>query len=263
QGFAYGFGRYVGQYNMAVYSKYPIRTDEVRRFHTFPWEDLPGNIKPKIVSDAQRLFDKDFWDVPIEVGGRVVHLLMCHAVVPVFDETNDERNFDTLRFIKDYVEGNATYATLDGGMKREDLFVVVGDLNADPDDGESRPGAVQQLLDSDRILVNYPEGDGRDTDGTPPDLTSYNTTGRHFLRNTLKNGIGDTSPGGFQLQLDYLLPSKTMRLGRTDDGRPACGVFWSRLGTPEWELQRAASDHHFVWTDVIVPAAATAGEAAQ
>lgn len=255
EGFDYGFAHFRGQYNMAFYSKYPIIKGRVRRFHTFLWKDLPGNMKPKSVSDGQRLFDKDFWDIPVDVNGRVVHVLMCHAVVPVFDETNDERNFDTLRFLRDYVKGTASYATPDGGIQADDLFVIIGDLNADPDDGESKPGAVQQLLESALIHPSQPEGDGLDSDGLPPDETSYNPSGANFVRNTLKSGIGETSPGGFQLQLDYILPSKTLALAEPGEGLRTAGVFWSRLGTTAWKLQRTASDHHFLWTDLVVPGA--------
>jgi len=231
---------------MAFYSKYPILEDEVRRFQTFLWIDLPGNIKPGFVSDQQRLFDKDFWDIPIDVNGRIVHVLMCHAVVPVFEPENDERNFDTLRFIAEYIQGQATYATADGGMASHDVFALIGDLNADPDDGDSLPGAVQQVLNLARVTDNQPEGDGEDTDGMPPDNTTYNTSTNNFRRNTFKSGIANTTPGGTQLQLDFLLPSNNLPLG-------ASAVFWSQLDDPDWTLQRRASDHHFMWTDVVVP----------
>ena len=43
---AFGFGEYVGQYGMVVYSKYPINTREVRTFQKFEWADMPGAMLP-------------------------------------------------------------------------------------------------------------------------------------------------------------------------------------------------------------------------
>lgn len=251
-GFDYGFGNFEGQFNMAFYSKFPILTGQVRRFQTFLWTSLPGNIKPASVPDQQRLFDKDFWDIPIDVNGHMIHVLMCHAVVPVFDATNDERNFDTLRFIADYIAGQAVYAVPDGGIQPGDRFVLIGDLNADPEDGDSLPGAVQQITSLSRVNPNFPEGDGLDTNGVPPDSTSYNTGSSNFTRNTFKSGIGNTSAGGFQLQLDYILPSWTLPLAIAEAGQTNRHVFWDQIGTADWTLQRTASDHHFVWTDLAV-----------
>jgi hypothetical protein len=51
-----------------------------------------------------------------------------------------------------------------GGLKSGSLFVIAGDQNSDPLDGDSIPGAIQQLLD--HLLVNTKEtpasGGGRE-----------------------------------------------------------------------------------------------------
>jgi hypothetical protein len=86
----------------------------------------------------------------------------------------------------------------------------------------------------------------------PPDNTSYNTSSTDFVRKTFKSGVGDISAGGFQLQLDYILPGITLPLITPPAGQKASGVYWDEIGTTEWYNQRNSSDHHFMWTDVAV-----------
>ena len=86
---AFGFGFFPGQYGMAVFSKYPINDDEIRTFQHFLWKDMPGALLPDDpntpapadwYSPAElnvfRLSSKSHWDVPIQIGNKVVHF--CH-----------------------------------------------------------------------------------------------------------------------------------------------------------------------------------------
>ncbi len=52
--------------------------------------------------------------------------------------------------------------------------------------------------------------------------------------------FGDESPGN--LRVDYVLPSRGMKTGRS-------GVFWPVPGT-RLDYLNDASDHHLVWVDV-------------
>jgi 3-phytase len=55
---------------------------------------------------AFRLSSKSHWDVPIEIGGAVVYVLVSHPTPPVFDgpeDRNGTRNNDEIRFWADYV----------------------------------------------------------------------------------------------------------------------------------------------------------------
>ena len=78
---AFGFGVFPGQFGMAVYSKYPIDTDEIRTFQHFLWKDMPGAMLPDDPAtpapadwyspeelDVFRLSSKSHWDVPIDLG---------------------------------------------------------------------------------------------------------------------------------------------------------------------------------------------------
>ena len=158
---SHGFGTFEGQYGMVVLSKHEIDVEGIRTFRNFRWKDMPGArlpVRPDGSSfyseDALailRLSSKSHWDVPIRIGGEVVHLLASHPTPPVFDGPEDRnglRNADEIRFWKDYIEG-ADYIRDDegreGGLARGAHFVIAGDLNADPVDGESVPGAARQL----------------------------------------------------------------------------------------------------------------------
>jgi hypothetical protein len=170
---AFGFGFFPGQFGMAVYSRYPIDYDSIRTFQFFLWKDMPGAMLPDDPNtpapadwyspaelDVFRLSSKSHWDIPIDIDHKVVHFLVSHPTPPVFDgpeDRNETRNFDEIRFWADYIlpsrsgyiyDDQGTY----GGMERGAMFVIAGDQNSDPLDGDSIPGSIQQLLD--HPLVN-------------------------------------------------------------------------------------------------------------
>jgi 3-phytase len=115
---AWGFGRYHGQYGMAILSKYPIDEAAVRTFQNFRWRDMPGAQLPDNpdtpepndwysaeVLEQFPLSSKSHWDVPILVNGQQIHILASHPTPPVFDgneDRNGRRNHDEIRFWVDY-----------------------------------------------------------------------------------------------------------------------------------------------------------------
>ena len=167
---AFGFGFFPGQYGMAVYSMYPIDYDNIRTFQLFLWKDMPGAMLPMNPDgtpwydagdlDVFRLSSKSHWDVPIQISGKTVHFLTSHPTPPVFDgpeDRNGTRNFDEIRFWADYVIPSRSGYIYDddgvsGGITPGDPFVIAGDQNSDPLDGDSIPGSIQQLLE--HPLVN-------------------------------------------------------------------------------------------------------------
>ena len=144
---------------MVVYSKYPIDARRVRTFQHFLWKDMPGAVLPDDPAtpapadwyspeelDVFRLSSKSHWDVPIRIERTTVHFLVSHPTPPTFDgaeDRNGTRNHDEIRFWADYVSGGpaAAYIYDDagrrGGLGRGSDFVVAGDQNADPFDGDS------------------------------------------------------------------------------------------------------------------------------
>ncbi|MDD9207083.1 endonuclease/exonuclease/phosphatase family protein [Georgenia sp. 10Sc9-8] len=254
---AWGFGFFPGQYGMLVLSKYPIATEEVRTFQEFRWQDMPGNVIPDDWYTAEELAEfplssKSHWDVPIEAGTQTIHVLAAHPTPPTFDgpeDRNGRRNHDEIRFWADYVAG-AEYiyddAGVTGGLKAGERFVIAGDYNADPYDGDSYAGAIDQLLDHRRIQDPLPTSAGaveaaelqgganEDHEGDPAyDTADFND---------------DPAPGN--LRADYVLPSRNLRVVES-------GVFWPEQGQPGSELTGTfpfpTSDHRPVWVDLRVP----------
>jgi hypothetical protein len=266
---SFGFGWFPGQYGMVVYSKYPIDLEAVRTFQLFKWRDMPGNLMPVpyYSPDEQailRLSSKSHWDVPIDVGKKTVHFLVSHPTPPVFDgpeDRNGRRNHDEIRFWADYVtpaESSYIYDDQDqrGGLKPGELFVIAGDQNSDPLDGDSIPGATQQLLE--HPLVN--------TSVTPASAGAVEAAALQGRANLTHRSdprfdtadFSDSAPGN--LRADYVLPRVNLKI-------VDAGVFWpvqadplSRLTgvfDPQWLAVGGfpTSDHRLVWVDVAVPAA--------
>jgi len=266
---AYGFGFFPGQYGMAVLSKHPIDTDALRTFQHFRWADMPGAMLPDDPStpapadwfspeelEDVRLSSKSHWDVPVEVGSRTVHFLVSHPTPPVFDgaeDRNGKRNFDEIRFWADYVApGRDGYIYDDegvrGGLEPGASFVVAGDQNSDPFDGDSVPGAAQQLIDHPRIVDPLPSSEGAvesaRLQGGAND--SHRSDPRYDTAD-----FADSAPGN--LRADYVLPSRDLR--PTD-----AGVFWPVQADPLSRLTGTfpfpSSDHRLVWADLRVPGSA-------
>ena len=256
---AFGFGFFPGQFGMAVYSRYPIDPLGVRTFQLFKWKDMPGNLIPQPFYspdevDILRLSSKSHWDLPVMIGSKAVHFLVSHPTPPVFDgpeDRNGTRNSDEIRFWADYISpGKSGYIYDDagrpGGLKPGELFVIAGDQNSDPLDGDSIPGSIQQLLE--HPLVNSkvtPESAGAIEASAIQG--GANVTHRSDPRFDTAD-FSDVAPGN--LRADYVLPRKTLQIR-------GAGVFWPVLADPLSRLTGVfpfpSSDHRAVWVDVSVP----------
>ena len=209
-GDAYGFGEFEGRYGMLFLSKHPIQFDQVRTFQNMLWEDMPDSLLPQTWYSPEeqqvlRLSSKSHWDLPVQIGETTVHFLASHPTPPVFDgpeDRNGRRNHDEIRFWSDYISsGEADYIVDDagvaGGLGENDAFVVLGDLNSDPDRGDGRSGAIKRLLD-------HPE---------------VNST----LVPQRPNGATHTAT--FRLRVDYVLPSSNLET-------ESVGIFWPETRDP-------------------------------
>ena len=254
---SHGFGRFEGQYGMLVLSRHEIAVEDVRTFRTFRWKDMPGARLPTRPDGAPyysdealevlRLSSKSHWDVPLRIGDEVVHLLVSHPTPPVFDgpeDRNGARNADEIRFWADYIAG-AGYIRDDagrsGGLANGAHFVVAGDLNADPADGESVPGAIRQLLD--HPLINAAITPASAGGAAAAAQGGANSAHRGDPRFDTAD-FGDEAPGN--LRVDYVLPSTGLEV-------VAAGVFWPPEDAPE-AAWLDASDHRPVWVDFTPPA---------
>ncbi|KGN36151.1 endonuclease [Knoellia subterranea KCTC 19937] len=252
---AYGFGLFPGQYGMVVLSKYPIQTDAVRTFQHFLWKDMPGNVLPTDwyspeEQDNFRLSSKSHWDVPVTVGKRTVRVLAAHPTPPTFDgpeDRNGRRNHDEIRFWADYITpGKGGYIYDDnggrGGLNPSSNFVILGDYNADPHDGDSYEAAINQLLDSKRIVDPQATSEGAVEAAQLQAGANLTHTGDPRYDTA---DFADGAPGN--LRVDYTLLSRSFTV------RDA-GVFWPVQADPLFRLTGVfpfpTSDHRLVWADV-------------
>jgi 3-phytase len=264
---AFGFGFFPGQYGMVVYSMFPIDYENIRTFQMFLWKDMPGALLPDDPATPEpadwysaeelevfRLSSKSHWDVPILIDGKTVHFLTSHPTPPVFDgpeDRNGRRNYDEIRFWADYILPSRSAYIYDdegnmGGLGPGAMFVIAGDLNSDPFDGDSIPGSAQLLLD--HPLVN--------TKVTPSSEGGVEQAELQGGANLTHQGdpafdtadFADTAPGN--LRVDYVLPRKNLRI-------VDAGVFWPLMSDPLFGLVGTfpfpSSDHRLVWIDVMVP----------
>jgi len=264
---AYGFGFFPGQYGMLVLSRYPIDQRHARTFQHFLWKDMPGALLPDDPAtpapadwysaeelDAVRLSSKSHWDLPIKLKGRTVHLLASHPTPPVFDgpeDRNGTRNHDEIRFWADYVTpGQGGYIFDDrgrrGGLKPGADFVIAGDMNADPNDGDATGNPIALLLESLRV----------NTEITPVSAGAAEASLRQSGANDTHRGAADFDTADFadgspgNLRVDYVLPARDMDL-------LGAGVFWPTSDDPLFGLVGdypfPSSDHRLVWIDLAKP----------
>ncbi|QDO87594.1 endonuclease/exonuclease/phosphatase family protein [Ornithinimicrobium ciconiae] len=257
---AFGFGLFPGQYGMVVYSRYPIDTDAVRTFQHFLWKDMPGNLIPAqfYSPEAQavlRLSSKSHWDVPVQVGkNTTVHFLVSHPTPPTFDgpeDRNGRRNHDEIRFWADYLSpGTASSYIYDdagerGGLAPGSRFVIAGDQNADPRDGGSWAGAINQLLEHPTVNASNPPT----SKGAVEASELQGGSNREHPGDPRFDTADFAEPPG-NLRVDYVLPSTCLRI-------LCSAVFWPESSDPLSALTGIypfpSSDHRLVWVDVQLP----------
>ncbi len=264
----WGYGAFPGQYGMAVFSKLPIQTDAIRTFQMLKWSAMPEAKRPFVVDKATgaksffhsdalwqelRLSSKSHWDVPIQIGNSILHVIASHPTPPVFDGLEDRngcRNHDEIRLIKDYVEGEsgADYIVDDNGkagpLDQSSSFVVLGDLNSDPVDGSGISQGIIDLLASKRVASK----------AIPSSQGAIEANAKQGQANLKQKGkpehdtadFNDKSTGN--LRVDFALPSSDCTVVDS-------GVFWptvSELSDVDRELIEA-SDHRLVWIDIRLP----------
>lgn len=206
--------------------------------------------------DVFRLSSKTHWDVPVNFKGYPIHILASHPTPPTFDDPgsgnnwqegvdhNGRRNHDEIRFFADYIDpilddyiyddqqwidsGNQLPANPEGGLGANKRFVIMGDQNADPVDGDATRNPINLIRLSDYVDVSIePESDGAD-EAIPSDFSNRRTKTSDFL-----------------LRADYALPSQW---GFTIlDAQ----VFWPIESDPLNDLI-GGSDHRLVWLDLQV-----------
>jgi endonuclease/exonuclease/phosphatase family protein len=244
---AQGFGEFSGARGMAILSRYLIDGGNVQDFSAGLWKDLPGAILPVVDGqpfpsqaawDVQRLSSKAHWDVPVILPDATrLRLLASHATPPVFDGPEDRnglRNRDEIRFWSLYL----------ANLRPDTAFVILGDMNADPKDGEGAHGAINALLADPRVQDVRPSSMGAVA-------ASRRQGGPNALH--LSDPAFDTvdwdetrTPGN--MRVDYVLPSANLDIS-------GAGVFWPAPDEDGFDLVGSdgsfGAQHRLVWVDIV------------
>ena len=219
-----GYGRFAGDGGMAILSRFVINPSQVRDLSDVLWKDLPGATLPRDergpfpsteVLDILRLSSNGHWIVPISPPqGPAFSIMAYSATPPVFDgaeDMNGLRNSDELRLWKVVLQG--------GYGPTPDSFVIAGNANLDPQDGQGLSDEMMQFLANPSLKDPLW---GKDTADWP-----------------------ESGPGN--LRVSYVLPSADWQI--TD-----AGVFWPAADDPFASLLGddgiAAGPHHLVWVDI-------------
>lgn len=230
---AQGYGRFAGDGGMAILSRWPI--GEVRDLSDILWTDLPGAVLPPMpdeVAAVQRLSSTAHWIVPINAPDGAVNILAYSATPPVFDGPEDRnglRNRDELRLWQ---------LVLDGVYGPPPDFVIAGNANLDPSDGQGLRAAMADFLADPRITDPRPESPGGLVAADPLHLGDPSLDTADWP---------DERPGN--LRVSYVLPAASFDV-------QAAGVVWpdpdqgqGQTGSLS-EAVQAAGPHRLVWVEV-------------
>lgn len=237
---ALGYGRFLGDGGMALFSRYPIQPEDITDLTDLRWRDVAGAVLPKLngevfpseaVQDVLPVSSSGHWIVPIDVGGVVVTLLAYSATTPIFDgpeDFNGLRNRDELRVWEVLLD-----ESIDASAFRP---ILIGNVNADPFDGEGIRSGIADILDHPALQDPAPRSNGADA--------AANNT--HIGNPALDTADwSDEGPGN--LRVSYVLPSRDLTVN-------GAGVFWPTMEDPLASLLggdgMAAGPHHLVWVDV-------------
>ena len=227
---AQGWGRFPGEGGMAILSRLPIG-ENIRDFSGFLWADLPGNLMPDTdpARDIQRLHTTGAYEVPIQLpGGQTLRLLTYYASPPVFDgpeDRNGRRNHDETAFWLRLLAGDLAEPA------PEAPFVILGQPNLDPFDGQGRQDAIRALLAHPALQDPAPKGSHARQDP--------GQQGNPAMDTALYDKLGG-------LRVEVILPSADLT---TNDA----GVLWPPETDPLAQTLATASRHRPLWVDITLP----------
>ena len=173
---------------------------------------------------------------------------MPHPTPPAFDVgKNIEQNAAEVDFWHQYIQNKSFFyddSGKMGGLEQGKHFVMMGDQNLDPVDGDGISSVMQGLHND--ALVNqdvtngslYPTSDG---------------AAEYAADKPLHHPLPSRITSNFGLAVDYALPSATMNIvdsgvywpATNEDGRTL--IFDSRIPDSNGDSKEISSDHRMVW----------------
>ena len=224
---AWAFGDFHGDGGMAVLSKRPIQYDAIHTLTATRWLDLPRSRLPLSYftpdeAAVHPLSSHGHWIVPIDWSGAQIDLLAFKAATPVFDGSEDRnglRNADEIALWRHYLDGALP-------IKPAAPFVIAGNANLDPMDGEGLHGEIVALL-------NHPAVQ----DPKPASSHGGRIANPEHSSNPRLDTVDWRDPEPGNLRVDYVLPS--VGLSVVD-----AGISWAS------NSENAAFSHGLVWVDI-------------
>ena len=217
-----GFGRFKGQYGIACLSRHRMDFGAIKNYKDVPWRAMsPDYCDEAKCPESFPLWSTAFLDIPIEIDGTAVHFVLLHPTVPLRNQMNFRRNADQLRFLERYISGQGIHGV--SALLAEKPFVVMGDLNTDPEAGVGTCEVIRDLLENENLI-------------------RPGTNEKTFLEDGGAGWPGADKSGLLTARLDYILPSKRRFILKEFH------VF-SPGGTSWWPVARRASDHFFIHAD--------------
>lgn len=217
-----GFAQFTGNNGLALLSRFPVQKEDAINLTSFLWTDLPESMlpypgQPEGLETVMRLSTTGHWIVPVQPPNRpVVWIGSFHATPPVFDgpeDRNGRRNHDEV----------AIWNQILGGMLNTEIpagFVLAGNSNLDPNEGDGRRRAMEKLLSHPRLI-------------DPLQSSSQGLATVDWQRD-------DLAP----MRISYVLPDTTFEILDS-------GVFWPSAKEEMAATVETASRHRLVWVDII------------
>ncbi len=179
---------------------------------------------------VQLLSTSGHYQVPVLYAeGRALNLLVWYATPPVFDgpeDRNGRRNRDEAAFWLRLLDGSLPYPP------PPSPFVLLGQSNLDPVDGDGLHDAMQALLTNPALQDPQPRGTSGHTDpgqkGDPALDTAF-----------YPKGVGG-------LRVDVILPQAGLNVA-------SAGILWPAETDPFAAILAAASRHRPVWAEITLP----------
>jgi hypothetical protein len=226
---AVAYGRFAGQAGMALLSRLPIDQPQILDFTGFLWHDLPGNLAPPDAPASQRLSTAGHYEIPLTLpDGHSLRLLAYYATPPVFDgpeDRNGKRNHDETAFWSALLAGKLPQPP------PAKPFVILGQSNLDPEDGEGLPDALQALLRNPALQDSEPRAPSFTPDKGQKGDAALDTA---FYPQT----------GG--LRVEVILPSSDLKI-------LSAGILRDPPETAFGQTLTAASRHWPLWVTLELP----------
>ncbi len=131
-----------------------------------------------------------------------------------------------------------------GGLPEADGWVVLGDLNADPEDGDGRREAIRDLLGHERLRDPAPDSAG----GAEAARLDGGVNAGQSGDPALDTADWSDAEGPGNLRVSYVLPDARLPVA-------GAGVFWPPAEDPLRRLVEGEDlpRHRLVWVDLDLP----------